>query len=471
MTGIKKLYNLFLEMEDDLALFDFEIGGLIIWERIRSPVFLQIFQETTTGKEKPSGRFSRSKKLRFYLSSLISIRRSPLLSRKKDILIVGSQRRLLRNDGLWWDIYADPLVNSLEHSYVVIENNMTLEHNKPAKTRNLKYFDFIDFLAYIKQKIAGKNLVFTESELTSIKELREEVKRRFEIDINLQHIIGMILSRNKTLFPLYVHMLKRIRPKIVLVVCSYGKETFIEACRQVGIPVAELQHGVISSYHPGYSYPGERKKVTFPDFLLTWGNYWQNVADYPIDDSQIISVGYPFIEDERSQYSTEKQKKILFISQDRIGDIISKFAVELSKNKTHDYHVIYKLHPLEIDDWKTRYPWLIDADIEVIDTKEMTLYQLFAESMVQVGVFSTAIYEGLSFGLRTFLIDAPGVEYFVPLIETGVVSKVRIAEELVHALIDTDQSAEFDSEYFFKSNAIENIILFLNSQIIQHNAE
>jgi len=471
MIGIKKLYNLFLEMEDDLTLFDFKIGGLQFWERIRSPVFLQIFQETSTGKEKPSGRFSKSKKLKFYLSSLINLRRNPLLSRHKDILIVGSQRRLLQNDGLWWDIITDPFVNSLKHSYVMLENSMALEHNEPAKTRNLKYFDFIDFLAHIKQKITGKNLAFTEAELTSISEIREEVRRRFDVDINLQHTISMTLSRNKTLFPLYVRMLKRIRPKIVLVVCSYGKETFIEACRHVDIPVAELQHGVISFYHPGYSYPGDRKKTSFPDFLLTWGSYWQNAANYPIDDSQIISVGYPFIEAEKSKYSTEKEKKIIFLSQGRIGDIISKFAVELSKKKTHDYSLIYKLHPLEIDDWKTRYPWLIDADIEVIDTNETTLYQLFAESTVQVGVFSTAIYEGLSFGLRTFLIDAPGVEYLDHLIETGVVRKVRIVDELVQAFNDIDQAAVFDSESFFKSDSIKNILRFIDSQVHQTDAE
>jgi hypothetical protein len=98
----------------------------------------------------------------------------------------------------------------------------------------------------------------------------------------------------------------------------------------------------------------------------------------------------------------------------------------------------------------------------VIDTPETSLYKLFSESAVQVGVFSTALYEGLSFGLQTYLLDAPGVEYLDPLVNTGNVQKVKTAEELKEILHLQETSTPFDSEYFFQSNAVSNIVRFLN---------
>jgi hypothetical protein len=37
------------------------------------------------------------------------------------------------------------------------------------------------------------------------------------------------------------------------------KQTFVEACQAEGVPVVELQHGVVTNYHMGYSYPYEDK--------------------------------------------------------------------------------------------------------------------------------------------------------------------------------------------------------------------
>ena len=117
-----------------------------------------------------------------------------------------------------------------------------------------------------------------------------------------------------------------------------------------------------------------------------------------------------------------------------------------------DYNIIYKLHPGEYDTWRQNYPELVnDLDnFKVIDNSETPLYQLFAQSNYQVGAFSTAIYEGLMFNCKTFILDVPGVEYLSDLIKKGYVCQVNDISDLMDNL-EHFNPKEYDKNFFFKN--------------------
>jgi hypothetical protein len=172
------------------------------------------------------------------------------------------------------------------------------------------------------------------------------------------------------------------------------------------IPVIELQHGTIHKYHFAYSFPGSRRtKRTFPDYLFTFGDFWKKCVEFPIKKDCIFSVGYPFLEKEAAKYfEVIKKNQILFISQGSSGKELSKFAVDVTNYSDLNYNVVYKLHPGEYHRWKREYPWLYkERDKIKIVEESIPLYRLMAESKTQVGVSSTAIYEGLYFGLNTYI--------------------------------------------------------------------
>ena len=131
----------------------------------------------------------------------------------------------------------------------------------------------------------------------------------------------------------------------------------------------------------------------------------------------------------------------------------------IMENK-ENYDFIYKLHPGEYGTWKENYDYLTKAVAEfdnfnVIDKSEPPLYELFARSNFQVGAFSTAIYEGLAFNCKTFIIDVPGVEYLDDLIEKDIVKKVKNSKELINYIIKNENNEielkEYDKDYFFKN--------------------
>jgi hypothetical protein len=215
-----------------------------------------------------------------------------------------------------------------------------------------------------------------------------------------------------------------------------------------------MQHGVIHQNHPGYAFPGNRNKSAFPDYLLTFGDFWAECVEYPIPKERVIPVGYPYLEQNiDSAKSVQKKDQLLFLSQGTIGNPLSKFAVDLQEKKSIDFKIVYKLHPGEYDRWRTEYPWLSNSTVEVVDGEASSLYDLFAESRARIGVSSTAMYEGLAYGLETFVYTVPEVGRSIldPLLKDGPAREVKIPEDLVDGL--SVERPEYHKEYDFVPGA------------------
>ncbi|MFX1561098.1 MAG: hypothetical protein ACFFBL_10970 [Promethearchaeota archaeon] len=472
MLSFGEIFQKIIDMEDELRLFDRTIDGVRFWDYIRQPLFVTI-NDLIAGRKDALGKGpSVKQRLKFLIISLVRFWKNPIFAKSKDVLFISSPRRVLRKDGFWWDIITDYIMEDLDLSYVSIEHNIYLEHRNPPKTRNLWYFDFQNSLIYIAEKLGLFQVSLSDDEKLLLREIRIWIAKSFGLDVDIEKLTLRHLGYRRIRIPYFSLVLRRIRPKAIVLVTSYGKEDLIEPAKSLGIPVIELQHGVIHQYHSGYSFPGKKNlKTTFPNWLFTFGDYWSKSVDYTIDSKYVVSTGFPYIDEEQKSFSDlTKKKQILVLSQWTIGKDLSKFAAELSKVRDLGYSIIYKLHPLEYTGWQEKYPWLIDTNVEVIDDSRISLYRLFAESEIQIGVYSTSIFEGLAFGLRTYIADMHGVEYTERLIEEGVAVKVRTVEELVNHLKSKKRSVEFDSERFFRKGAKDRIIDLISKIVSEKKA-
>ncbi|MCQ2738010.1 MAG: sialyltransferase, partial [archaeon] len=208
----------------------------------------------------------------------------------------------------------------------------------------------------------------------------------------------------------------------------------------------------------------------------------------PIESENLITMGFPYFEENSKEYQymmpSSDKTQVLFISQGVIGKYLSKFAYDLSlslldesllivdegekgkNNKSKGYEIIYKLHPGEYETWRENYPHLLETknlcentnvSFKIIDDNITPLYELFAKSEYQIGAFSTAIYEGLSFDCKTFVINVPGIEYLDDLIDKQIVTKVNNIEPVLEELKlnksnnkNSNIFRKIDKDYFFK---------------------
>ncbi|MEU4193210.1 hypothetical protein AB0E69_15040 [Kribbella sp. NPDC026611] len=246
--------------------------------------------------------------------------------------------------------------------------------------------------------------------------------------------IGPLLARevpkHRRLRALYRALLKRHQIKTVYVVVAYFHQHIVGAARDLGIRVVELQHGAISPYHLGYSYPGRPQVANQPDELWCFGDYWTDVADLPAGMRTEV-VGAPFLPARRPK----DPAKAVFLSQGTVGAELVHVAEAVAKANP-DLDVVFRLHPSERES-----DYTIPPNVRV-STGGNTL-DLLAEATYQVGVSTTALFEGMALGCRTAVANLPGHEYLDPAIAKGHAMLLQRPTDLTRAPLCTDPSAYY----------------------------
>lgn len=455
-TDLVSLTEDFFDLERDLDLLNKTIDGTYFWERIRFPIHkdlrLRVVGQGATGEDVSDNYLSGA---RLLLRNLFM--KNPIFSQETELLFYATGRRQQFDDGLWWDIYHDTVIELLHEDCLLWERPYEVSHLTPAKTENLRYVDLVEYTGTLMRKAGLRTVSFSEEDRTLLDQIETELTTRFGVEFPLQSMVKDDLSKRKARLPLYRRLLRKVDPNVAFLTVSYfGRETFVESCQREGIPVVELQHGVYSRYHLGYSFPYEKKHV-FPDYFFSFGDYWSDSIDLPISADNVYSVGYPYLEQESMQYEDVQDKnQTVIVSQPTIGEELSQFAVELSRRSEFQNDIVYKIHPKVYDSWEEKYPRLAASSVTCI-TDEQPLYRLFAESTTQIGVYSTALYEGLLFDVNTYIVELPGYEYVQYLIDNGYVKSVRTVDEFLTERSDSQGSAEVDRGYFFEPNPTARI--------------
>lgn len=469
----------FLEIESKYDLYNKEIEGVNFWMYERFLVWnykicsakLNLMASQSMGKK---GILEKIKKSIILLGNMIF--RGKIRNQKYDICFVSHERRC-KVDDHYECIYTEELSRNFANS-ITLEEPFELRHFKPVINKDLYYTDYVLVLGeiysfiniHLKTKLYKKiySQVRTEVE-SAINEIIEE----YRVDLIPEEIYRMLTRRIlivKICRKEYYKIIKKINPKIIVEVVHYNAQNMMinEIADRLGIKTIELQHGTMDAVHAAYHYRTDAHIKQLPDVILTFSEYWNKAIHMPHNSTQIIATGFPCFETKVNKYKDkymahDNVTNILFLSQGTIGKDLFDLAIELSRilDKTQ-FHIIYKLHPAEYSDWKERYGCDRSSEIEVIDTSEIDLYELFAKCKIQVGVYSTAVYEGIGFGLRTCIYNIAHADTMQNLVDEGYAKYVNNVEELMQFIFFQDQEDVKTAESLWKSNAMDNIITVIN---------
>ena len=396
--------------------------GTRLWNLLRIFLYSNFQRFGEEASKKKQGKKNIKSILSLFKESFIP------LTLPQNISVCGfsssESRKLYHNT--YYDIYLDPLYDILGDMLAVFEWPETTgyrrKYDHPLYSRHhvpmhiplwsKTYWDLL------LNKITGRKNYTLESE-EILNEITQYISDTVSIDkARLTREIADFITVFVAIKHYLYDILSKIKPKVVLIRCGYGRfpMALSQACRELGIPSIELQHGLITAFHPAYrrATPTTNRDC-IPEYLLAQGEIYAELVrnGHLFDKKKVISVGHPYLRkilNERKRKPVTKQSlspfhhNILFTSQwimaTEIKDFVTKVATQLEQEDM-DVGILFKPHPYDKNDYSElkKYKHVI-----LIDRYE-DIFTLFSAVDIHATVYSTSGLEAIAFGIPNIFID------------------------------------------------------------------
>jgi hypothetical protein len=403
------------QVERELSLLDWRIRNAHPWPIIRMRVFHELTRRSGIhGAPHPVRRspYDKAALVGKHVSGLVT--RNPFFGRF-DALVVPHPRK---PSGV--EIYTEELRATLGTSALILDSGI---NGTPLPgSKNLDFFTSAAGAVH-QRRMDDRGISNALRELTGVQ-------------VPIDALLAREIPKHQRLRALYRALLRRHRIKTVYVVVAYFHQHIVGAARDLGIRVVELQHGAMSPFHLGYSYPGRPVVADQPDELWCFGSYWTDVADLPAGMKTAV-VGAPFL----PAAGPKDPQRVVFLSQGTIGAELLHVAESVAKEHP-GLQVLYRLHPSE-----RASDYTIPTGVQ-LSTGDSTL-DLLASATYQVGVSTTALFEGMALGCRTAVANLPGHEYLEPAIAQGHALLMTRPAQLTSAPLCTEPAT-----YYAPSNLL-----------------
>ncbi|MBN2965604.1 hypothetical protein JWV37_12525 [Sulfurospirillum sp. T05] len=436
------------EIEKELNLFEKQIQGVYFWKLIRFEVYQLILLRLNLISPHKILKLGFLVKIKRVFSILKNSYFYPSYHKKVDSIILENPRKIQDKNNKYYDPYTKYFIDEITEKNVNFEivdlGVGGIHYEKPSSKRKYAdnfYFDVVYRLFMKKTKINNKDKKY-------LVELNSKINIAFNTKIDLTSIVLNKIFLFNLEYQKYSLLFKKKDNKELYLVCSYGKEGIIKAAKDLNVKVIEFQHGAMTKYHMGYSFPNNPYIPYFPDEILLFGEFWSDNTPLPLLKSALKFIGYEdFNQKVRLHKDIKKKKKITFISQWTIGqDMITK-AIEVAKDHL-EYKIIYRLHPSEYENKQFYLNKIKESKLDNLEIGCMkkTVLEEIADSKYVIGVYSTAIYEALALNCKVLLLPLYGVQFMRYLTDKNYAHIIDLESKVN---LDNIIFKNISSEYFF----------------------
>jgi hypothetical protein len=229
------------------------------------------------------------------------------------------------------------------------------------------------------------------------------------------------------------------RPSAVFVLCGYQPFIPIQrAVRAAGIPLIELQHGLIHESHPGYALDGGASADHVPDHLVVFGQRFAEIAEAasPHWRGKLSVGGHPWLREKSKDVAPlDARRDVILFSQleQPVREALRALALELAPRLPAGLRVVIKPHPREAD--ADEYWGAICSERVALAPFRSDSYALLGECRVAVSVYSTIALEAPAFGCPSVVLRFPyWSDDIRAMVEQGALVAADGADEVLAAL-------------------------------------
>ncbi len=415
-----------IEIENDPTFLDFRCPrtGLLLWPLVRNQFFRQLIsdlyyqQAPLIADVPPVPRGQALGALARVLGH--NVRKGSL---RGDVLVVGTGAGHFQREGRWFNRITDYLVQESPVDTVTVEGVIDWHVPNPRWNQRVTYW--LPWQGAIT--IAGKVMV-RDAHVATARELLEYARRRASelldlkiADSKMDMLVGMLarkLARLPVMQHAYRRLLERVQPRLVLLeqACYGDFAPFNQVAREMGVRVAEPQHGMVSGGHDAYRYaPLLRESEAYlrclPHDFLAYGAWWNAQIEVPV---QKWVIGNPHYSEQRRGMPPAQleQTDILLLSDGIEFSLYLALAQELVGLLRGTYRIVLRPHPLERAEVCRLFPDGRAGNVLIDSGRD--IYSSFASSYAVVGEVSTGLFEAQGLAGRVLLWETPKARFSYP---------------------------------------------------------
>lgn len=422
MTSLEDI----LVVENDSAFLDFKCPatGYLLWPLIRQE-FIQSIISDLVYKSSPlislDRTFSYSRACTSLFRGLFhnSVNSSAF---NADVLLMASGAGLFLRDGKWFNRLSDYFAFAYPKKTLVLEDFFNWHWPYPRHNENVIYHAPIQASIVIKGKLScNQSHIHQAKDIVSCFRVKAKEILDWDLTDNLAQRFEHRMARKIAEVPIkkqtYEKILKNNNVQLLIKEEGcYGHSSILNrTAKEMGIVVAEYQHGAISAGHDAYNIAqvliaNNEYKKTLPEYFLSYGDWWHDYLRLPVNK---VAIGNPHRTSRLSSISLHQNKTNILILGDGVETgVYLDLAIFLSKNLGASWKVIFRPHPLE----RARLQNVLGnknlGSVEI--DQNLDIYDSFCNAHVVVNEVSTGLFEAVGLADRVLIWDTPKSKFYYP---------------------------------------------------------
>lgn len=389
-----------LELEQSEGLWSRQVLAYPVWAVLRLGCYHRLLAEGAAAGAGVPGALRRRRSWDRAPTSArdVAAKLLPAL-RERDVWVLGSTLyRRGEANGTSRSIFAQHLEQQLGSRLVFLEANATQAGRSPAEN-----VVFLDVLRDLARTLASRSARWLPVAWAG-------GLGRSELGLDARAVLTEALYGNawrqvaRALFA-------QGKPRAVFVLCAYGQHIpFQLEARARGVPIIELQHGVIHESHPGYVFgPGVAPQHA-PDHLVAFGEHYGRLLESGGSywKGRWSVGGHPWLKAKRAAFAERPQDDSIVLFGQNVPAVqqqLRALALELRRVLPADVRVVLKPHPAEKNAAEI-YAGISEQGV-VVAAPGSDSYEQLGRCRVSVSVFSTIAVEALAFRCASVVLRSP----------------------------------------------------------------
>jgi hypothetical protein len=416
-----------LQIENDPAFLEFRCQktNYLLWPLVRTQFFRQLISDLFYKHASllaPISSVPYRKALSVLPKVLIhNIRQQKIHS---EILVFGTGAGHFQRAGLWFNRITDYLVEASLKDVSTIEGVIDWHLPEPRWNKQTSYW-----LPWQTAMLLVGRICSREVHVRQAREILEYARgRAFDLygitvsQQNMEMLVGVIarkIARLSTMEFAYRNMLEKFKPRLLLLEegCYSDHGILNHIAREMGVRVAEPQHGMISGGHDAYNYApllrgSEHYQRYLPHDFLGYGRWWNDQINVPVKK---WVLGHPhYSEQQCIMKGMAAEKMDVLILCDGIEfPVYLALAQELDALLKGRYRVVLRPHPLERTQVYAKFPSGMAENVYIDRNRD--IYESFGSAYVVAGEVSTGLFEAIGMVPKVLLWETAKAKFSYPV--------------------------------------------------------